>query len=245
MWDATLVLFWVGEVYRCQICNVLLISGYDLDCTLPSDHPARELARYLFIYGKGLSRSDAVFLSTFSSPGAQPRSRVTTTYCEGFEALVGSLKESLFVQALEIMSIIRYPLSFQECEIVTFTWVALWARRIFISGLIQYFELDAGLYEIRTYADIIPFTIIANSGIPLGLAITPTEKEESYRLFDEALQSLNIGPGLVERRPILNDQGSALNAYCKGYLSITHVSLSGVGMATNVALLAAFCAVSF
>jgi hypothetical protein len=133
-------------------------------------------------------------------------------------------------------------LFFQEKEVVTFTWVAPWARSVLESGFVQYVELDASFYAIRPYAYIIPFAIIANYGIPLGLAVAPSEREEAYRLFDESLKRIGLGAGLVELTPVLSDQGKALIAYCKGYefrhfFCFRHF-LELLGSGTYVAMLA-------
>jgi hypothetical protein len=199
----------------CHNFNVFLVKVDNLDCTLPNDHPARKLATYLSRDHRDLPLSGSQFLKTFASPRTQYRSRVMAAHCQDLDALINSLTGYVLLQTVNPMHASRYPLSSQGQEIVTFTWVAPWVRTILNSGLIQYFELDASFYAIRPYAYIIPFAVIANDGIPLGLVISPTEREESDRLFDDALLLFGMGPGLVARGPILSDQRAALNAYCR------------------------------
>jgi hypothetical protein len=40
---------------------------------------------------------------------------------------------------------------------------------------------------------------------------------ESYRLFDDWLSTVRLGPGLIEGVRMLSDQGRGLLVYCKGY----------------------------
>jgi ankyrin repeat protein len=226
----------------CQKFDVFLVATDRLDSILPASHPARELSRYLVGHCPNLNLSALEFLKALNSPRTQLRSQVEAVHSQSLEALIDSLMGSVFLQTADGDSPSKYPLFCYGSEVVTLTWVAPWTQNLLQCGAIQYVELDASFYALRPYIFIVPLAIIANYAIPMGLIMAPTEREESYRLFDEAMTSIHLGPGLVHDWPILSDEGQALNAYCRGhedqhYFCFRH-RLELLGSNTYVAMLA-------
>jgi hypothetical protein len=203
--------------YPCRTVEVLLVRAEAIASNLSADHPARELAIYLLKYNSNLSIANRDWLRTFTSARSRLRTEYILSHCQDFDTFIASLPGSVSLQTLDDGS--RYPLSFHGQGVVTFTWVAPWARRLLKSGSVQYFELDASFYAIRPYVYVVPFAVVANYGFPLGLAVAPTERTEIYQLFDQAISVREIGVGLCQTKPILSDQGKALMAYCTGYES--------------------------
>jgi hypothetical protein len=85
-------------------------------------------------------------------------------------------------------------LLFHGSEVATLTWVAPWTQNLLQCGAIQYVELDTSFYALRPH-------------VLIGLILAPTEREESYRLFDEAMTSVHLG----------RDEGQTLSACCRGH----------------------------
>jgi hypothetical protein len=221
-----------------RIVELLLVHAAVAVCDLPEDHPAHTLAVYVSNYAENLSAATRLWLRTFMSTRTQLRFQFVARHWVDFESLIGSLPGHVSLQTGKDPS--KYPLSFRGEAIVTLTWVAPWTEIFLRIGLVQYVELDASFYAIRPYAYVVPFVVIANYGMPLGLIVSPTEREESYRLFDKALKRLGL-PALVDLTPVLSDQGGGLKAYCKGhesshFLCFRHL-LESLGSHTYVAML--------
>jgi hypothetical protein len=111
------------------------------------------------------------------------------------------------------------PLLFRGKEVVQLTFIHPKALDVIQES--QYLQLDASFHAVHPYVYSIPLGMIFNNALPLGIQLSPTEKEEHYTLFYDRLSKLiekTLGPQFLNRlasQPILSDEGTGLAAFCR------------------------------
>jgi hypothetical protein len=126
----------------CQTFDLLLVRTSDLDCNLPSEHPARELGHYFLRYDKCPFRASRESLRLLTASRTQLSSQITMFHCQDFDTLVSSLNGYAHLQTLapDPEDASMHPLELQGANVVTFTWLAPWIRAVLTTELIQYFD---------------------------------------------------------------------------------------------------------
>jgi hypothetical protein len=213
----------------------------------PPHHPTRALAKAFLRPEMALPASLRSLLRPFLASKHLYRLQLAATHVRSFEDLVSTLAGDIQIQYLPAPTelpagIPPYPLQDHGADVIPFSWIAPWARRLLMMGGVQYLELDASFHAVRPYVYAIPFAVIANYGIPLGLIMTPTERQESYELFYEGARRVGVDSAVVDVLPLLSDEGLGLIAYARAhrlshYFCFRH-RLELLGSGTFVALLA-------
>jgi hypothetical protein len=70
------------------------------------------------------------------------------------------------------------PFAYTGKEIVTLTGHAVWAISAVQSS--DYYELTYSVKALRPYVYSIPFAVKANVGVPLGIMIAPSERQDVF-----------------------------------------------------------------
>jgi hypothetical protein len=99
--------------------------------------------------------------------------------------------------------------------VITLIWLAPWAVTALKEA--QFYELDCSFEALRPYTYSIPMAVRANRGIPLGIAVAPTERREIFRNFADHLIDHGFSRDCLAELPLLSDEGAAINAYAVGY----------------------------
>jgi hypothetical protein len=100
--------------------------------------------------------------------------------------------------------------------VVSFTWIPRWAWSAW--EMSQYLQLDCSFRASRPFAYSVPQGVVCNQAIPLALVLNLSESKETYAWFLEDLHA-SQGVGIPEspEKPVLSDQGWALQAFCRRY----------------------------
>jgi ankyrin repeat protein len=234
---------WPTQSLPARGVRLVLKSG-SVDTRLPPHHPARVLAKTLFRHCKSLPGSLKSFLGRFLHVRTMYRRDLVTTHVQSFEHFISTLHGDIRIECLPLGSdgAQSYPLQYHGGAVVTLAWIAPWASAVLMSGEVLYLELDASFYALRPYAYVIPFAVIANYGIPLGLIMTPTERQESYEIFYQGVVRVGVDSAVLDALPILSDEGTGLGAYARAHSLIQYFCfrhrLALLGSGTFVALLA-------
>jgi hypothetical protein len=125
------------------------------------------------------------------------------------------------------------------------TWIH--PKALDVSASSQYLQLDASFEALRPFIYSIPLGMLYNNALPLGLQISPTEREDHYSSFFDRLthQIAEVyGPentASITGLPILSDEGTALKAFCETchinqFLCYRHL-LESIGSSTFVGLI--------
>ena len=77
----------------------------------------------------------------------------------------------------------------------------------------NYIELDCTFYSLRPYTVCIPFAIIQNESLPLGISLGTTEKHDIFLDFYNLFRN-NYDDTIISK-PILSDEGTALKKFVK------------------------------
>jgi hypothetical protein len=159
----------------------------------------------------------------------------------GLENLLSnSMHGTIHVQISRPPVVPTVHLEYQSGPVVTLMWLAPWAVRVI--GMAQYYELDCSFEGLAPYVYSIPMAVRANRGIPLGIVIAPTERQDVFRMLSKLLIEQGMASQRLTNLPVLTDEGSALSAYARAdhspqYLCYRHL-LESLGSGTFVALLA-------
>jgi hypothetical protein len=81
----------------------------------------------------------------------------------------------------------------------------------------QFYELDFSFEALRPYTYSIPMAVKGNRGIPLGIAVAPTERQEIFRLFADHVIEHGFSRDRLAVLPLLSDEGAALKAHADQY----------------------------
>jgi hypothetical protein len=110
------------------------------------------------------------------------------------------------------------------------------------------YELDCSFKALKPYVYSIPLAVKANVGIPLGIVMTPSERQAVFEHLANVLAEQGFSRCELFELPLLSDDGTALRSYADGnaeregyhrhhYLGYRHL-LELIGSATIVAILA-------
>jgi hypothetical protein len=209
-------------------------------------HPIRVIARTMLRYG-GLEPEQFAFVR--SCPGCPAPTEQANRTDDGNDSALDDILAGLrgtFRLQLSPEPCTDSPLSYRGREIVSLTWLAPWA----ICALRQadYVELDCSFKALKPYVYSIPLAVKANSGIPLGIVMAPSERQAVFSLFADVLAEKGFSRRDLFELPLLSDAGTALRSYAEGnaeregyhrhhYLCHRHL-LESIGSGTIVALIA-------
>jgi hypothetical protein len=208
------------------------------ECRYSAEHPIRKISRVL-LSGQALDAAHSLLL----------RSWMTTTRAirYGVAEPVRRLDSLGFLlnQFPGDFHVYQVPdeeraLMLENNGVHILRWVAPWALTVLENA--DFYELDASFKAIRPYVFCVPLAVRHNVGIPLGLVLGPSETEEMFRMFADALIEKGFDREQLRALPLLSDEGSALRAYARGYHSLHYACfrhwLEGLGSRTLAALLA-------
>jgi hypothetical protein len=112
------------------------------------------------------------------------------------------------------------PLTFEDKPIQQFTYVHPFALSVVKQA--EYFQLDASFAATYPYVYSIPLAIIANESFPLGLQLSPTEREQHYTTFFDTIQSIAGDDNLFQGKHFLSDEGKGVKAFVQKVGGIHH-----------------------
>jgi hypothetical protein len=104
----------------------------------------------------------------------------------------------------------------QKDRVVTLPWIVPWTNVLLRSHHIQYIENDASFKANRPYCLVVPLGVIGDFRVPVDLAVSLTEKAQSYNTFYNALIQADPSLSLLPKDlPILGDLGSGLTSLAR------------------------------
>lgn len=109
---------------------------------------------------------------------------------------------------------INCSLRFEDKRVYSLVYID--SRANYVINDCNYIELDCTFYSLRPYTVCIPFAIICNESLPLGISLGTTEKStifsEFYNLLIKVYPDINIA-----QKPVLSDEGSALKCFVRTF----------------------------
>jgi hypothetical protein len=126
--------------------------------------------------------------------------------------------------------------------VVSFSWIPNWAWATY--QRIQYLQLDSSFRASYPFVYCVPQGIVCNEAVPLALIVNVSETKSIYQWFlDDLAFSQKLLPRDLPKKPVLSDQGKALNAFCADnelphYLCHRHL-IENFGANSAIGLLAA------
>jgi hypothetical protein len=199
-------------------------------------HPLRFMARNLLRWGH-LAASHALLLQKWVDPRSKSLRGLFGEPSSDLPLVINELHGHIVLEVTvdKLVSIFLYA----QQGIVTLCWVASWA--IACLQTCQYYELDCSFQVLYPYVYCIPMAVSANVGIPLGIVVAPTERQEVFDLFARRLIEGGLPLDQFNKLPLLSDDGTALRAYGarhgKHFLCYRHL-LESLGSRTLAAVLA-------
>jgi hypothetical protein len=134
-------------------------------------------------------------------------------HSSGFDEFVDNLPGFRKVRVSEEPLGTKYL--YRGMDVLGLTWLPRCVLRIY--QISQHSQLDASFRASKPFCYSVPQAIVRNVAVPLGMIVTPTETEQTYQWFFEDLEEFanEMSPEVaIERKPILSDQGTALEAFC-------------------------------
>jgi hypothetical protein len=183
------------------------------DVHYPSDHPLRKVAKAFLRFNAFHGGDRLLLLSWSDDVGAIHHGVAVRRRIGPLESLLQELPGFFSVQ-VGPESPVR-GLTYRDRQVITLAWLAPWAMDIL--RIAQYMELDASFRALSPFAYCIPMAVKANVGIPIGIVVAPSERQEMYNLFAATLFRHGLSPDELKNLPLLSDSGSALAAYALIY----------------------------
>jgi hypothetical protein len=187
--------------------------------TFESDHPFRVFGKFLLKHytGNWHPGEEDFLKANCLSQSTQFAVRSLQNHTESLDALVHNTPGYWTISVKDADS--NSQLLFNQREVVQITWIHPKALDVLAKS--QYIQLDASFEALRPYIYSIPLGMLHNNAVPLGLQLSPTEREDHYSCFFDQLTHLideldvpgNISS--ITNQPILSDEGTALKAFCE------------------------------
>lgn len=124
------------------------------------------------------------------------------------------------------------PIDEKQFPFGVFSWLTPYFNDIVSSQYFEYaatIELDATFQVLAPYKICVPLLIYRNSGIPLGILVSPSEKFSLYSMFFESLKKLDNELGNSE-----NDNSLFKKFQNKKYLSDEHKAFQKLSKEYNL-----------
>lgn len=102
---------------------------------------------------------------------------------------------------------------FENKRVYNFVYIDSRAESIITDS--NFIELDCTFYSVKPYAICVPFAIIQNESLPLGISLSTSEKHEVFRDFYDLFIKA-YGKSILEK-PVLSDEGTALKKFINDF----------------------------
>jgi hypothetical protein len=178
--------FFIGKIVPCDGCQATLLvtnPRVESDHTYPSFHPLRVIARTLLRAGS-LGASHEVLLCSWIESSFRPHHGLSAVdRPETLARIIGKFHGTFLLQTTERKLVSAFLYSGQG--VVTLRWIASWSINCLRQS--QCYQLDCPFQALYPSVYCILMAVWANVGIPLGIAVAPTECREVFDLFASGL----------------------------------------------------------
>jgi hypothetical protein len=178
-----------------------------VDHTYEATHPLRVIARTL-LEGEGLTLAHRVLLQGSVETASPVHHGIPmSSPARSLDDVIRDVHRTFWIQCDPT---VEGRVENAGQRVVTLIWLAPWAVTALSEA--RFYELDCSFEALRPDTYAIPMAIKANRGIPLGLAVVPTERQEIFGLLANPLIEQSFRRDHMAWLPLLSDEGSALNA---------------------------------
>jgi hypothetical protein len=183
-----------------------------IDHTDEAAHPLRVIARPL-LKGEGLTLAHRVLLQGWVETASPVHHGIPmSSPARSLDDVIRDLHVSFWIERDPAVEGLQ---EHAGRPVVTFIWLVPWA--VMALSEAQFYELDCSFEALRPSPSSIPMSVKANPGIPLGIAVTPTERQHILRLLANNLIEQGFPRDHLARLPLRSDEGTALNAHAIQY----------------------------
>jgi hypothetical protein len=175
---------------------------------LPAHHPDKVLANCLLRHWTEFPHSLRSYLELPLNFKESYPVQLTTIHEEKFEDVISHFNRHVEHQTMKRKDPVSiHPLQYHGEEIGTLTLTHPSLRALIRGGRMQYFELDVNFHTFRPSRSVIPIAVTVNYAIPLGLIITPTERQESDKVFYAGIFKYGeVDQAIADAIPLLTDE---------------------------------------